>query len=448
MQWDKLLSDYRLFAPSSPEPSVRSEFRRDCDRIIFSPSFRRLKDKTQVFPLEKNAFVRTRITHSLEVSCVGKSLGSSAGQFLCKKYPKLAQKISFSEIGDIVEAACLAHDLGNPPFGHDGEEAMRDFFRSTDGQSVLDKLEINSKDRQDLENIEGNALGFRICTRLESSDIAGGLRLTAATIGTTVKYPCFAADNFDAANQKKIYKKNGIYQDDKENFQTIFDALEIPEIAPNCRLRHPLSFLSEAADDICYLIADLEDAYQVGQVSFSTASAILNELAKDFINPEIIKEINSKSDYLAYLRAKAIGKIVFETLQVFQEKEEELLAGKSKTPLLAEINSAKTLQDLREYSVKNIYSCRSVLEIQVAGYEILFGLIKIFCNAIAEISCRGEQASVREQMIFQLLPERFRRNADTNYRRILAVCDYISGMTDSYAVSLYKKLTGISLAAN
>lgn len=447
MQWDKLLSDYRLFAPSSPEPSVRSEFRRDCDRIIFSPSFRRLKDKTQVFPLEKNAFVRTRLTHSLEVSCVGKSLGSSAGQFLCNKYPELSRKISFSEIGDIVEAACLAHDLGNPPFGHDGEEAMRDFFHSSDGQMILDKLEISARERQDLENIEGNALGFRICTRLESSDIAGGLRLTAATIGTMVKYPCVAADN-NGKDREKNYKKNGIYQDDSKNFQTIFDALEIPEIAANCRLRHPLSFLSEAADDICYLIADLEDAYQVGQVSFSLAKEFLSELATDFINPEIIKEINSKSDYLAYLRAKAIGKIVFETLEVFKAREEELLAGKSKTPLLAEINSAQALQNLREYSVKNIYCCRPVLEIQVAGYEILFGLIKIFCNAIAEINTCGDKASIREQMIFKLLPERFRRNADTNYRRILAVCDYISGMTDSYAVSLYKKLTGISLAAN
>lgn len=434
MDWQLLLSANRIGQAAQPEPSVRSDFQRDGDRILFSAAFRRMQDKTQVFPLEKNDYVRTRLTHSLEVSCVGRSLGSAVGTMLLQKYPALAaQNIQPADIGGIVAAACLAHDLGNPPFGHSGEQALQDFFSSSRGVAIMHSLGLSDAEMADLLNIEGNAQGFRIANRLESPDNRGGLRLTAATLASAAKYPVTAA-----ARDASIYAKNGVYQDDLEDYAAIFASVGIPQTAPDTWQRHPLSFLMEAADDICYLIADMEDAYQIGQVSFADAYDYLAKLADNLTDSARLNAMQSASDKLAYLRAKAIGRLVHETIDVFWAYEKAMLNGTRHYTLLADIPSINDLEALREFSITHIYNSRSVIEIQIAGHRVLNGLIDYFASALVE---NGRQYD----MIRSLLPSRYQRHAQTAYQQLLAICDYITGMTDSYAVSLYKKLTGISL---
>lgn len=438
MDWSSLLSTYRLGQAAHPEPSVRSDFQRDGDRLMFSAAFRRMQDKTQVFPLEKNDYVRTRLTHSLEVSCVGRSLGTSVGAQLIERYPYLrAQGIHAADVGDIVAAACLAHDIGNPPFGHFGEQAMCDYFTIGAGNDILDHL-AREQEREDLCHIEGNAQGFRIMNRLESPDNHGGLRLTAATIAASSKYPCLAGT--------RGYPKNGCYADDWEDFCTIFARLGLKQISDTRWQRHPLSFLMEAADDICYLIVDIEDAYQVGQIDFAVAREKLAALAGGLVDEQRFAAMQSRSDQLAYLRAKAIGQLVHEVADVFWEAESALLDGSRHNALLESIPSYPALQALREFAVRHIYISRPVVEVQIAGHRVLTGLMDIFCQPILHDT--QKRADRRDRMILALLPERYARYNASLYQRLLGVCDYISGMTDSYAVSLYKKLTGISLPVN
>lgn len=444
MKWDTLFSSHRIGQAAEPEPSIRSEFQRDGDRILFSAAFRRMQDKTQVFPLEKNDYVRTRLTHSLEVSCVGRSLGSSVGEELLVRYPELYDLgLSRADVGDIVAAACLAHDLGNPPFGHAGEQALRDFFLSDTGEALLARLEISDAEKADLQAIEGNAQGFRLCDRLESPDNTGGLRLSAATLASAAKYPVTAA-----AQTASPYKKNGVYQDDLGNYAETFAALAIPQIQPQCWQRHPLSFLMEAADDICYLIVDIEDACQIGKIPFAEAHQLLRRLAGDLIDPQRLQRMQSRSDQLGYLRAKAIGQLVQQTVKVFWAHERGLLDGSHSRALLKDIPSASDLAALRQFAERHIYLCPPVLEVQIAGHRVLNGLLDIFCHAVLHEALTGKASSRHQQMLIAFLPSRYRRYAQSHYQQLLAICDYISGMTDSYAVSLYKKLTGISLPVN
>lgn len=441
--WRNLLSTQRIGQAAQPEASVRSEFQRDGDRIMFSAAFRRMQDKTQVFPLEKNDYVRTRLTHSLEVSCVGRSLGSSIGAQLLQRNPDLGNYgILASDIGDIVAAACLAHDIGNPPFGHFGEQAMRDYFISGNGKDIIALLD-SAEESADLHAIEGNAQGFRIINRLESPDTRGGLRLTAATLAAASKYPCTAY-----AQQATGLKKNGCYQDDLEDFAAIFNSLGLPQIHEQAWRRHPLSFLMEAADDICYLIVDIEDAYQVGQIDHATALDKLSALGGELVDSSRFKTMRSKSDQLSYLRAKAIGKLVHETVDQFWAVEAGLLDGSHTQALLKGIPSIEQLSELRTYAANHIYVSRPVVEVQIAGHRVLTGLLDFFCTATAN-RYRGLPTGKRhDEMILALLPQRYRRYNASLYQQLLGVCDYITGMTDSYAVSLYKKLTGISLPVN
>lgn len=444
MHWLNLFSTARIGQANKKEPSARSEYQRDCDRIMFSAAFRRLQDKTQVFPLEKNDYVRTRLTHSLEVACVGRSLGSSAGAALLEKYHDLAETgLSRADIGDIVAAACLAHDLGNPPFGHAGEQAMRDFFLSDKGGEILSRLDLDAAETADLKNIEGNAQGFRICNRLESPDNKGGLRLTATTLASAAKYPTTA----DARPDTR-YKKNGVYRDDLTDYSEVFHCLGLRRLSDSAWQRHPLSFLTEAADDICYLIIDIEDAYQVGQICFDDARGLLFTLAGDLIDKERLDRMHSRTDQLSYLRAKAIGHLVRETVAVFLEKESALRNGSHCKALIANIPSSAALDALRDYAEKQVYLSRPVLEVQIAGHRVLNGLMDIFASAVMAIERHGKPARRRERMLIELLPSRYRRYNVSPYQHLLAVCDYIAGMSDSYAVSLYKKLTGISLPVN
>lgn len=452
MDWYQLLSDRRLGKPHDMTEHDRTAFQKDVDRIVFSSAFRRLQDKTQVFPLAQNDYVRTRLTHSLEVSSVGRSLGTLVGKHITTGYH--LTHVSAEDFGSIVAAACLAHDIGNPPFGHFGEEAIRAFFIERPiGQAICEK--VTPKQAQDLRHFEGNAQGFRILTQLQNPDVYGGMQLTCATLGAFTKYPCTQQHRDES---RIASKKNGLLLGDVALFSEIAQELGLIAYENHVWARHPLVYLMEAADDICYAIIDIEDAHQIKQLDFETAYSLLRPLAVTACE-KTLKGMQSQSDQLSYLRAKAIGYLVQEAVKVFIDNEKKLLMGDYHTAIANNIPSAKALSALTGYAAKHIYNCSAVVETQIAGYRILGDLLEIFCEAVEDIAQEqidkknqkkgAHKAKAVSYMLMNLLPTRFigrqRQFADCPYRRSLKVVDYISGMTDSYAVSLYQKLTGISI---
>ncbi len=448
MEWSKLLTDSRLqdeITRTSKVLDGRSEFQKDFDRIVFSPAFRRLQDKTQVFPLPESDFVHTRLTHSLEVSCVGRSIGNLVGEQIIERYKNLQNKFTKFHFGEIVAAACLAHDIGNPPFGHSGEDAIADYFRGGNGKHF--KSEINDdKKWTDLTNFEGNAEGFRIITRLQNPIIKGGLRLTYSTLAAVTKYPRESLlDNSVKSLKSKAYKKYGFFQTEKELFK---------EVASNCGLdylkeknkywwcRHPLAFLVEAADDICYRIMDLEDGFRLGIVSFKETEELLRPLISD-TKVKFYEEKDEK-DKVGYLRAVAIRELVTELAVVFLDEEKNILDGKFGNDLISVIKNGGTLNIIKDVSVEKIYNYRSVVEREVAGYEVLGGLLDTFIHSYNEAF--NGNISNRNRTVFNLLPKRIREEIpDELYLRLLQIIDFVSGMTDSFAVSLFRKIKGISL---
>lgn len=448
MQWHQLLSDKRLGKTQVTAEHDRTAFQKDVDRIIFSSAFRRLQDKTQVFPLAQNDYVRTRLTHSLEVSSVGRSLGTLVGKHITTGYN--LTHVTPEDFGSIVAAACLAHDIGNPSFGHFGEEAIRDFFvEHPVGREICAK--VSDDERRDLYRFEGNAQGFRILTRLQSPDVPGGMQLTYTTLGTFTKYPC---TQLHVSDQRIATKKNGLLQVDLPYYEEIAAHLGLIRYADNAWARHPLVYLMEAADDICYAIIDIEDAYQVKQIDFNTAYELLYPLARQ-LNIERLPNMQSNSDKLSYLRAKAIGSLVQQVVKTFINKEKQILAGDYHKALSDDIASAAELATLTKYAANHIYNCSAVVQTEIAGYHILGDLLEMFCAAAEDIAAAQQDSrhqtdsKAYSQMLINLLPTRFigdNRQFDTScYERTLKIIDYVSGMTDSYAVSLYQQLKGITL---
>lgn len=445
MQWHRLLSDQRLGKSRTTAEHDRTAFQKDVDRIIFSSAFRRLQDKTQVFPLAQNDYVRTRLTHSLEVSSVGRSLGTLVGKHITTGYH--LTHISAEDFGSIVAAACLAHDMGNPPFGHFGEEAIRAFFNERDiGRRIL--ATVSESERRDLCLFEGNAQGFRILTQLQNPDVAGGMQLTYATLGAFTKYPCTQAH----INRDRIAnKKNGLLLGDLPYFSEIAEQLGLLRYADNAWARHPLVYLMEAADDICYAIIDIEDAYQIRQIDFQTAYDLLCPLAQQ-VNTEVLSTMQSNSDKLSYLRAKAIGSLAAQAAETFMSNEKRMLSGTYHHAICDDIASANDLAALTQYAAEHLYSGPAVIETEVAGYRILGDLLEMLCEATEDIAANqrnGTQPKAYSSMLINLLPTRFigdKRIFDAScYTRTLKIVDYVSGMTDSYAVSLHKRLHGVGL---
>jgi dGTPase len=447
MDWKLLLSHQRLGKTKTTEiiPG-RSPFQQDFDRISFSSAFRRLQDKAQVFPLAENDYVRTRLTHSMEVACVGRSLGTGVGVYICDNHELGA--IQPSDIGAIVAAASLSHDIGNPPMGHSGEETIRDWFcHSEIGQSMKDKMTV--KEQADIVNYEGNAQGFRVLAKLEMPDNDGGMQLTCATLAAFSKYPIEAVDIDKSAGVGT--KKFNFFQDDRDLFK---------QVAANtglCKLpgknhawrRHPLVFLVEAADDISYRIVDFEDGHKLGIISYK-------EIEKLFMNvinkPELKKDIDKLKDPIRkveFMRAKAIGKLIGEVIESFIKNHDQILAGEFNQPLVESIPSTEALKIIEQRSVDDIYTYQRAVEIEAAGFELTEGLLNTFAAAInnyAEAKLKNEKPSYRSQKMLQLIPEKYRNvNPDSSYLRLLNLLDFISSMTDSYAVALYKKIKGISL---
>lgn len=444
MKWEKLLARGRFGVKPGfiATQSSRSEFEVDYDRIIFSAPFRNLQDKTQVFPLPDQAFVHTRLTHSLEVSSVGRSLGKAAGEYLLNKYPQLSNTgITSFEIGAIVAAAALTHDIGNPPFGHAGEEAISDFFKfHAEGQRW--ESHVRAEQWADLCNFEGNAQGFRMLVSKQF-----GLKLTYATLAAFSKYPrpSLIAQR-DVARRSQ--KKYGFFINQQADFEQLGAVLGLEKSSQECWNRHPLAFLVEAADDICYSIIDLEDGCTLGLVSFEETVELLKPILKEKFDPKKIEESRTKTQNLGALRAIAIGNLIEECVEAFINYEESMCKGNFDKALTDVIPSSKALKAITDISVLKIYRSKVVLEKEAAGFQVLEGLLDVFSKALYNKFYEPSQLSGKDRSILRLLPEDFPLKGwgeEVNpYPLLRLLIDYISGMTDKYALNLYRRVKGIS----
>lgn len=440
--WEKLLSAERLGAGKVPRLPERTAFQQDYDRIVFTSAFRRLKDKTQVFPLSKSDYVRTRLTHSLEASCVGRSLGAVVGREIIARHG--LKNVESGDFGAIVAAACLAHDIGNPPFGHAGEDAIREWFRNS---GLLERHDFTPAQRADFERYEGNAQGFRIVTRLQSPANAGGLQLTSAVLAAFTKYP--RPSQVDVELDGKSGKKFGFFQHDAETFRRVARSTGLVERIPGSAWRrHPLAFLVEVADDTCYLIVDLEDAARLGFVPYRDAECLLADLAGSSVSGKRLERLHDPKERIEYLRAKAIGRLLESAAAVFLENERAILGGSFDDELLACSPVAVPLQAVLRLAKETIYTARPALEIETAGFEVLGALLGLFALAVEAGAGHG-RLTTREQMLLRLLPGQFLGHGGKPdpdpYVRLLQVADFVAGMTDSYAVDMYRKLKGFDL---
>ncbi|WP_317133059.1 deoxyguanosinetriphosphate triphosphohydrolase [Adhaeribacter soli] len=450
MQWEKLFSKKRFEAQTKEhetDESVRGEFQRDYDRIVFSSAFRRLQNKTQVMPMPESDFVHTRLTHSLEASCVGRSLGRIVGKSIVEKYPELSgsKKILDSDFGDAVAAACLAHDIGNPPFGHSGEDAISAYFQSSEAAPFMRSLSEGQK--ADLQRFEGNAAGFRILTHTYPAqcDMAGGLRLTYTTLATFTKYPKESVPHFPGSRFCSE-KKYGFFQSEKERFNNIAAELGLLRKSSESGVffhRHPLAFLVEAADDICYRIVDFEDGCKLGLIPATEGKALLKELLEE--PPGKVSRIHFSDwrEEIGFLRARIIGKLIAEAAEVFLLEEEAILGGRFDKALIGELSCKPALDEIKKLSIQKIYKNRPVLEIEAAGFEVLGGLLDAFLKAVFY------PQEKRHQKLLDLIPDQFlglnRELSSSDYEKILNITDFISGLTDQAAITLYRKIKGISL---
>lgn len=449
MSWEKIFTNAgnRLGKSKSNNKDFkdRTDYQRDFDRIVFSPAFRRLQNKTQVLPLPKSDFVRNRLTHSLETSSVGRSLGFIVGQEITKKYNL---PLNASDFGSIVSAACLTHDIGNPPFGHAGEDAISNYFKSEKAQKHLTNL--TPKQIADLQSFEGNAAGFRIIanTLKHQSEHEGGLRLTYATYGAFTKYPKESLPVLKKKGGKASQKKYGFFQSEKELFKTIAGELNLNSHCTQENIiydRFPLAYLVEAADDTCYSIIDYEDGFNLGYIPFGTIEEkFINLIGNDWKNYEKnYKKIYNQNSQISFLRSMAINSLVNKASALFIKNEKQIISGEFDKPLVDNLdtNTIELLDEIKTESIKKIYNSETVLKIETAGFKVLPNLLDYFVTAIL--------APKENRYVYNLIPDEYLNQGkplDNDYENILNMTMYISSMTDRYAVELYKNLNGIELA--
>jgi dGTPase len=445
MEWINLLSPVRLHQSGHAVPDFwRSEFERDVDRIIFSHPFRRLQDKTQVVPLPEHDFVHTRLTHSLEVSSVGRSMGKKAGSVLLERYPVLRSAgISAHDIGSVVAAACLAHDIGNPPFGHSGEQAISSVFRSEWKRQT--ESECSEAERTDLQNFEGNAQGLRLLAG-KGND---GLRLTAATLGAFLKYPRESVLSGDHSGRRSR-KKYGFFQSEKPIAQKLANICGIPSFSDGhvCFGRHPLVYLTEAADDICYLIIDLEDAVRMRVVSENEYVDLLSPILGDSFQPEKYRKTPLLNDRIGLLRALTINRLADSCASYFLDKEAEYLQCGEDVSISDCIVEAPLLRQISQFSSARIYNSEQVLEIQAAGFRVLPALTDIFLHAAEDARIHGgKPQEPANRNNWEYIKRRFELSEPgvSFYENARLTADVVSGLTDRHAISLFRKLTGSSL---
>lgn len=418
----------------------RSEFQRDYDRLIFSAPFRRLQNKTQVFPLPGSIFVHNRLTHSLEVSCVGRSLGNNVASRLLDKHPELADS-HLLEIGSIVSAACLAHDLGNPPFGHSGEKAISTYF--SEGKGMALEKELSPMEWNDLTHFEGNANAFRLLTHQFEGRRKGGFVMTYSTLASIVKYP-FSSQL--AGGKSKF----GFFLSEEADYQKIAEELGIIRLSkpdePSRYARHPLVYLVEAADDICYQMMDIEDAHKLKLLTHNETKELyllfFDEKRRERIE-EVCRIVTDANEQIAYLRSSAIGALVKECTQVFVENEAKILAGTFEGTLIKHICSPlkEAYEHCSEVAIRKIYRSSDVLDIELAGFRVISTLMDLMIDAV-----RSPEKAY-SQLLINRVSGQYNVHAPTLYGKIQAVLDYISGMTDVYALDLYRKINGNSLPA-
>lgn len=454
MDWQKLLSPQRL-GKAEPDKIMpgRSPFQQDFDRIVFSPAFRRLQDKAQVFPLADNDYVHTRLTHSMEVSCVGRSLGSAVGAMICERH-KLSH-IQPSDIGAIVAAAGLAHDIGNPPLGHSGEEAIRYWFRHSPLAEEM-KKSMTAKQQADISRYEGNAQGFRVLSKLQMPDNVGGMQLTCATLAAFAKYP--VESSVRNRPQGVASKKFNFFQAERELFRNVAETTGLLSLSSDpedyCWCRHPLAWLVEAADDISYRIVDFEDAWVMGILDYNDLKDIFMKFVAEPAKASgKLNSLSSKALRVQFLRARVINCLVTETIEAFSSWEEDILAGTLDRPLIELIPSAEVMREIYDRSLKDVYNFPRAVEIEVAGYELTQGLLDVFVscvNEVAEAKREKRSPAHRNFKIIQLIPQEYCNPEspewqNDSYVRLMSVLDFICSMTDTRAVSLFKKIKGISL---
>jgi dGTPase len=439
MDWTKLLSRQRLGRRDSGSMHARSPFQRDYDRIVFSSAFRRLQDKTQVFPLAESDYVRTRLTHSIEVSCVGRSLGTLVGTELLKTHHVTG--ITAQDVGNIVAAASLAHDIGNPPFGHSGEDAIRHWFETRGKQYLSD---LKPAEKEDFLKFEGNAQGFRVLTRLQNPHNRGGLQLTYAVLGAFSKYPRQSIVPGMQGSKDVSEKKFGFFSVDYSSFREIAEGLGLTAKGANAWSRHPLAFLTEAADDICYRIVDFEDGFRLGRVSFSEVEQPLTEIAFENAGRESQSRYRRVSDERAkieMLRALAINTLVHAAVEVFLKHSNKILDGQFGNSLLSRVPYRKQIKVIEKLSHEKVYATQPVAQIETAGFEVLGGLLE---RIVPVLTRDTKKLSSAEQKLLQVIPPQF-RNGPRNNSGLHNATDFVAGMTDSYAVTLYRRLRGIEL---
>lgn len=442
MEWKQLISNKRFGQEHkhAERHDDRSEFKRDYDRLIFSSAFRRLQNKTQVFPLPGSIFVHNRLTHSLEVASVGMSIGNDISRRVIQKQPDLKDTL-VEEIGTIVSAACLAHDLGNPPFGHSGEKAIQTFF--SEGPGLKIKSMVSSEFWDDITHFEGNANAFRILTHRFKGRRQGGFVMTYSMLASIVKYP-FASSL--AGNHGKF----GFFASEAESYRKIADELGIScKSAPGEPLkyaRHPLVYMVEAADDICYEIMDIEDSHKLKILSYAETEHLLlsffDEDIQQKIHQRIIdEELTDENEKVVYMRASVIGKLENECVAAFLAHEEEILAGTFEGSLIDHISERqkKAYKECEKTSYSKIYQSKPVLDIELSGYQIMATLMKVFVEAAVNPS------RFYSKQLLRRVSSQYDIENENLEERIMAVLDYISGMTDIYALDIYQKINGISL---
>lgn len=456
--WGDCISYRRFGYQTTGSAGMRSEFTRDYDRIIFLSGFRRLQNKTQVFPLPGNVFVHNRLTHSLEVASVGRSLGSMVGHRLSDihKNTFTAEQDEFYryELSGVVSSACLAHDVGNPAFGHSGEKAISHFFTSHEhmslnGMGLKDHFSVT--EWQDLTNFEGNANALRLLTRQFKGKLQGGQRLMYVTLASILKYPCASSEINKSVMHRKKY---GYFQSDKAAFDEVVKEFGLLRDGDSVPVRHPFVYLVEAADDICYRIIDMEDAHRIGILSRAEIENAFLPLIGELSDAtetlpktkEVLSKIGDNNEAISYLRAKCIGALISRVTEVFFAHLVEILSGTFNSTLVDEVEKqCPTLTAITDISVSRIYNHTSVIEVELAGYNVMSEILSVFVHAVLE-----RNRTALQKKCLHLIPTQYNLAFDnvSPYEKTMGVLDFVSGMTDGYATEMYRKMKGIDIPSH
>lgn len=457
MNWQSLYNPRRTGESEAKvrnPDQARNSYMRDYDRIIFSSAFRRLQNKTQVFPLPGPVFVHNRLTHSLEVASVGRSLGRMVGEKIAAQYPDASKDFKEfyrHELAYVIASACLAHDIGNPPFGHSGEDAIREFFVQIVGEDKARmEQQLSPNQLLDFKKFEGNSNALRTLIHNFDEPEEGGYRLTYTTLASIVKYPCSSEQGFKKGKGIS-FKKSGFFDTEIEAYSHIAQTLGIPQIDDNVFARHPFVYLVEAADDICYRVIDLEDAHRLGIISLDTFKSLLlpffentaeyNGLDKIL---EKLSRINDPNQQAQFIRANWIGLMIGKMAEIFMANEKALLAGELDKDLLSCLPAPQQqlIKEINTFSYNHIYNHKAVVEIELSGFHIIGHLLKDFVHAVLH----PEES--KSEKLLQLIPKQFPLNMESEqfmYSNLQSIVDFIAGMTDLFAIDLYRKITGISI---